>query len=122
MFCPKLYTQITTRGFYCLFSLHLYKIIQVFLSLKMKGGMLMIELTREDILKNRVNTISQFKVLKYLKSCLNIAMFHFYLVKNGIKVVDNKEDTLYFYYDEMTKDVITSEESISFEKGIDLEL
>lgn len=82
----------------------------------------MIELTREDILKNRVNTISQFKVLKYLKSCLNIDMFHFYLVKNGIKVVDNKEDTLYFYYDEMTKDVITSEESISFEKGIDLEL
>ena len=49
-------------------------------------------------------------------------MFHFYLVKNGIKVVDNKEDTLYFYYDEMTKDVITSEESISFEKGIELEL
>ena len=60
------------------FSLHLYKIVQVFLSLKMKGGMLMIKLTKEDI--------------------------------------------LYFYYDEMTKDVITSEESISFEKGIELEL
>ena len=73
----------------------------------------MIKLTKEDILKNRVNTISQFMVLKYLKSCLNT---------NGIKVVDNKEDTLYFYYDEMTKDVITSEESVSFEKGIELEL
>ncbi|CDE40292.1 unknown [Firmicutes bacterium CAG:321] len=82
----------------------------------------MIKLTKEDILKNRVNTISQFMVLKYLKSCLNTDMFHFYLIKNGIKVVDNKEDTLYFYYDEMTKDVITSEESISFEKGIELEL
>lgn len=77
----------------------------------------MIELTKEDILN-----ISQFMILKYLKSCLNTDMFHFYLVKNGIKVVDNKEDTLYFYYDEMTKDVITSEEFISFEKGIELEL
>ena len=67
------------------FSLHLYKIVQVFLSLKMKGGMLMIKLTKEDILKNRVNTISQFMVLKYLKSCLNTDMFHFYLIKNGIK-------------------------------------
>lgn len=62
------------------FSLHLYKIVQVFLSLKMKGGMLMIKLTKEDILKNRVNTISQFMVLKYLKSCLNTDMFHFYLI------------------------------------------
>ena len=35
----------------------------------------------EDILKNRVNTISQFMVLKYLKSCLNTDMFHFYLIK-----------------------------------------
>ena len=82
----------------------------------------MIELTKEDILRNRVNTISQFKVLKYLKSCLNTDMFHLYLVKNGIKVVDSKDDTLYFYYDEMIKDVITSDEPISFEKGIDLEL
>ena len=39
------------------FSLHLYKIVQVFLSLKMKGGMLMIKLTKEDILKNEKQNI-----------------------------------------------------------------
>ena len=80
------------------------------------------ELTKEDILKNHVDTISQFKVLKYLKFCLNVDYFKLYLIDKGIKVVDTKKDTLYFYYDDMTNDVITTDEELTFDKSIDIEL
>lgn len=63
-------------------------------------------LTKEDILKNNVDTISQYKILDYLKHNLNIDEFDIYLIdKDNIKVVDKLNDTLYFSYDKETKSI-----------------
>ena len=46
-------------------------------------------LTKEDISKNNVETISQYKILDYLKHNLNIDEFDVYLQdRDIIKVVD----------------------------------
>lgn len=58
------------------------------------------KLTNEDIQKNSVNTINQYKVLQYLKKNLNIYEFNIYLYDaSTIKVVDKKEDTLLFKFE-----------------------
>ena len=45
------------------------------------------ELTKEDIQKNSVDTISQYKILDYLKRNLNIYEFQVYLVDpDNIKI------------------------------------
>lgn len=55
------------------------------------------ELSKEDILKNRVDTIEQFYILDYLKKNININEFKIYLIsRNKVKVVDKTEDILYF--------------------------
>ena len=62
------------------------------------------ELTKEDILKNRVDTISQYHILDYLKKNLNVDEFKIYLVnRDNIKVVDKEDNYLYFNYDSSTK-------------------
>ena len=50
-------------------------------------------LTKENILKNQVDTIEQFKVLDYLKKQLSIGEFNVFLIDRfTIKVIDkNKE-------------------------------
>ena len=50
-------------------------------------------LAKENILKNQVDTIEQFKVLTYLKKQLSIDEFAIYLIDRfTIKVIDkNKE-------------------------------
>lgn len=63
-------------------------------------------LDKEDILKNRVDTISQYHILNYLKKNLNINEFKIYLVdRDNIKVVDKENKHLYFSYDSSTKEV-----------------
>lgn len=64
------------------------------------------ELNKDDIKGNRVDTIPQYMVLKYLKSNLNIYAFKVYLYdRNTIKVIDEFDCEGYFIYDEDTKDV-----------------
>ena len=69
------------------------------------------ELSYEDVLKNNVDTISQFHILDYLKKNLNINEFKIYLVdRNNIKVLDKNNEYLYFHYDNKNKKVAYREE------------
>lgn len=73
------------------------------------------ELNKEDIKGNRVDTIPQYMVLKYLKSNLNIYAFEVYLYdRYTIKVIDEFDCEGYFIYDEDTKDV-------NFKKELDID-
>ena len=64
------------------------------------------ELSYEDVLKNRVDTISQFYILDYLKKNLNINEFKIYLIdRDNIKVLDKNNEYLYFHYDSKNKKV-----------------
>lgn len=79
------------------------------------------QLTNDDIIKNHVETINQYKVLDYLKKNLNVFSFEIFLYdKDTIKVIDNEEQQAYFRYDENKKDVLFLEEEI--EKNDDYEL
>lgn len=63
-------------------------------------------MTIEEISKNQVKTINQYKVLQYLKNNLNIYCFRLTLEdKDTIKVVDILGATGYFKYNEITNDV-----------------
>jgi hypothetical protein len=88
----------------------------------MKGECVMRLLTNEDIIKNKVDTISQYKILDYLKHNLNIDEFDIYLYdNNNIKVVDKLNDTLYFKYDSVSKKVSYQDELVK-EKNYEMEL
>ena len=64
-------------------------------------------LTNEDIMKNNVDTILQYKALEYIKKCLDLEQFKVYLYnKYTLKVTDRNNKTGYFEYDEMTNDVL----------------
>lgn len=76
-------------------------------------------LSKEDILKNKVDTIEQFYILKYLKDNLNTDNFDLYLLnKNKIKVIDKYNDILYFKYDNQNKEVIYNNYDESYELEI----
>lgn len=63
-------------------------------------------LTKENILKNQVNTIEQYKVLAYLKQQFNTDKVSLYLLDRfTIKLVDKNNDTGYFKYNPKTKSV-----------------
>ena len=69
------------------------------------------QLTEEEINKNRVNTINQYRILQYLKNNLNIFAFKVYLYSRDIiMVVDIKNMVGYFYYDSIKKEVVFLEE------------
>ena len=54
----------------------------------------------ENINKNQVDTIAQFKILQYLKKELSIYDFEVFLYnKNTRKVVDTNYESGYFWYD-----------------------
>lgn len=73
-------------------------------------------LSKEDILKNKVDTIEQFYILRYLKDNLNTDNFDLYLLnRNKIKVIDKYNDTLYFEYDKQNKVVIYNDYNKSYE-------
>ena len=64
-------------------------------------------MTLEEIEKNQVNTINQFKVLQYLKKNLNIKYFYLTLYdRDTIKVIDMNNKIAYFKYDINSKKVI----------------
>lgn len=64
------------------------------------------QLTKENVLKNQVDTIEQFKVLEYLKKQLLIDNFIIYLIdKFTIKVIDKNKEQGYFKYNNKTNSV-----------------
>jgi len=67
----------------------------------------MCQLTNADILKNRVETINQYKVLQYLKNNLNIYEFQLFLYdEHTIKVVDKENEFAYFRLQKDTDDIL----------------
>lgn len=77
------------------------------------------ELTKEDIQKNSVDTISQYKILDYLKKNININEFQVYLVDpDNIKIIDKENKHLYFNYNSSTKE-ITYQDELQEEKEHD---
>lgn len=71
------------------------------------------QLTNEEITKNCVGTINQYRVLDYLKKNLNVFSFEIFLYdKDTIKVIDSEEQQAYFRYDEDKKDVLFLEEEL----------
>jgi len=70
-------------------------------------------LSKDDISKNNVNTIEQFKTLVYLKKEFNIDEVMLYLVDRfTIKIVDKNNEVGYFRYDKQTNDVKFYEKNI----------
>ena len=63
-------------------------------------------LNQENILKNQVDTIKQFKVLTYLKQQFNLDGVSLYLLDRfTIKLIDRNNDVGYFKYNSKTKSV-----------------
>ena len=63
-------------------------------------------LNKNNIIKNQVNTIEQYKVLNYLKDTLNTDAIAIYLVdRYTIKVIDKNNDIGYFKYNIKTKNI-----------------
>lgn len=70
-------------------------------------------LNRENIIKNQVDTIEQFKVLAYLKQHFNIDEVILYLLDRfTIKLMDKNNDIGYFKYNSKTKSVDFYEKNI----------
>ncbi len=63
-------------------------------------------LNNENIVKNQVDTVEQFKILQYLKQNLDIFCFRVYLQdRNTIQVVDRENKVGYFKYDRQNNEV-----------------
>lgn len=70
-------------------------------------------LNKENIMKNQVNTIEQFKVLAYLKQQFNLDEVSLYLLDRfTIKLIDKNNDVGYFKYNSKTKSVDFCENNI----------
>lgn len=68
-------------------------------------------LNNEELQKNSVNTINQYKVLQYLKSNLDIMAFKVYLFdRDTIKVIDKNEEVAYFKFNDNKKEIEFKEE------------
>lgn len=68
-------------------------------------------LNNEELQKNSVDTINQYKVLQYLKSNLDITAFKVYLFdRDTIKVIDINEEVAYFKFDNNKKEIEFKEE------------
>ena len=71
----------------------------------------MCQLTNADILRNRVETINQYKVLQYLKNNLNIYQFQLFLYdEDTIKVVDKENEFAYFRLQKDTDNILFLED------------
>lgn len=63
-------------------------------------------LNKNNIIKNQVNTIEQYKVLNYLKDTFNTDAIAIYLVyRYTIKVIDRNKGIGYFKYNNKTKNI-----------------
>ena len=70
-------------------------------------------LTKENILKNQVDTIEQFKVLDYLKKQISISEFAVFLIDRfTIRVIDKNKEQGYFKCNSKTKSVDFYEKNI----------
>ena len=70
-------------------------------------------LNKENIIKNQVDTIEQFKVLAYLKNQFNIDEINLYLLDRfTIKLVDKNNNIGYFKCNSKTKSVDFYEKNI----------
>lgn len=70
-------------------------------------------LNKENVIKNQVDTIEQFKVLAYLKKQFNTDEVSLYqLDRYTIKLVDKNNDIGYFKYNSKTKLVDFYEKNI----------
>lgn len=68
-------------------------------------------LNNEELQKNSVDSINQYKVLQYLKSNLDIMAFKVYLFdRDTIKVIDKNEEVAYFKFDDNKKEIEFKEE------------
>lgn len=77
-------------------------------------------LNKENIIKNQVNTIEQFKVLAYLKKQFNTDKVNLYLLDRfTIKLVDKNNDVGYFKYNSKTKSVDFYEKVLKIKKERD---
>jgi len=60
----------------------------------------------ENISKNQVDTVEQFKVLAYLKKEFNLNEVELYLYnRDTIKLIDKNKEQAYFKYDKQAKNV-----------------
>lgn len=81
------------------------------------------KLSKENIYKNQVDTISQYKMLEYLKKNLNINEFKVYLIdRDTIKVLDKEDKQLFFKYNQDTKEVLYQNELAEKEKDFEMGL
>lgn len=81
------------------------------------------KLSKENIYKNQVDTISQYKILEYLKKNLNINEFKVYLIdRDTIKVLDKEDKQLFFKYNQDTKEVLYQDELAKKEKDFEMGL
>lgn len=70
-------------------------------------------LNKENIMKNQVDTIEQFKVLAYLKQYFDLDEVSLYLLDRfTIKLIDKNNDVGYFKYNSKTKSVDFYENNI----------
>lgn len=70
-------------------------------------------LNKENIIKNQVDTIEQFKVLAYIKDYFNTNEVNLYLLDRfTIKLIDKNNDVGYFKYNSKTKAVDFYEKNI----------
>ena len=75
------------------------------------------QLMKENILKNQVDTIEQFKILNYLKNQLSIGEFTVILIDRfTIKVIDKNKEQGYFKYNNKTKTVDFYEKILKIKK------
>jgi len=71
------------------------------------------QLTNDEIIKNRVDTINQYRVLDYLKKNFNIFSVEIFLYdKDTIKLIDIENNQSYFRYDENKKEILFLEEEL----------
>lgn len=81
------------------------------------------KLSKENIYKNQVDTISQYKMLEYLKKNLNINEFKVYLVdRDTIKVLDKEDKQLFFKYNKDIKEVSYQDKLTEKEKDFEMGL
>ena len=67
-------------------------------------------LTKNEIENNHVDTIEQFKILKYIKKNIDADIKIFLINENLIKIIDEENEFLYFSYDNEKRKVVYFDE------------